>query len=155
MVTLIEPVISHVRAPPPEEPIYRERTVTLVVPLVIAIESNTGPAVIVPTTTVGGGDSGRPFTLKNLDAPGKFFGMKHPTMTTWLTEMSCWICLSEVPEDDLWDVVTTQMLGGALTWINARMSIAEELGVRPWVPWQAFEKALNAQFEPLSKEERA
>ena len=47
------------------------------------------------------------------------------------------------------------MSGGALTWINARMSAAEELGVRPWVSWQAFEKALKAQFEPLSKEERA
>ena len=35
------------------------------------------------------------------------------------------------------------------------MSVAEELGVRPWVPWQAFEKALKAQFQPLSKEERA
>ena len=35
------------------------------------------------------------------------------------------------------------------------MSAAEELGVRPWVSWQAFEKALKAQFEPLSKEERA
>ena len=43
---------------------------------------------------------------------------------------------------------------GALTWINARMSAAEELGVRPWVSWQAFEKSLKAQFEPLSKEER-
>ena len=35
------------------------------------------------------------------------------------------------------------------------MSAAEELGVRPWVSWQAFEKALKAQFEPLSREERA
>ena len=35
------------------------------------------------------------------------------------------------------------------------MSAAEELGVRPWVSWQAFEKALKAQFEPLSKEEWA
>ena len=47
------------------------------------------------------------------------------------------------------------MMGGALTWINSRMSIVEELGVRPWVSWQAFEKALKAQFEPLSKEECA
>ena len=47
------------------------------------------------------------------------------------------------------------MSGGALTWINARMSAVEELGVRPWVSWQAFEKALKAQFEPLLKEERA
>ena len=47
------------------------------------------------------------------------------------------------------------MSGGALTWINARMSAIEELGVRRWVSWQAFGKALNAQFEPLSKEELA
>ena len=33
VVTLTEPVISHVRAPPPEEPIYRERAVTPAVPL--------------------------------------------------------------------------------------------------------------------------
>ena len=47
------------------------------------------------------------------------------------------------------------MIRGALTWINARMSIAEGLGVWPWVSWQAFEKALKAQFEPVSKEEGA
>ena len=33
------------------------------------------------------------------------------------------------------------------------MSVADELRVLPWVPWQAFEKALKAQFERLSKEE--
>ena len=51
---------------------------------------------------------------------------------------------SKVLEDDLWDVVAALMFGGALTWINARMSVADELGVRPWVSWQAFEKALKA-----------
>ena len=45
------------------------------------------------------------------------------------------------------------MSGGALTWINARMSATEELGTRPWVSWQAFTMAPKAQFEPLSKEE--
>ena len=35
------------------------------------------------------------------------------------------------------------------------MNVADELGVRPWVSWQVFEKALKTQFEPLSKEERA
>ena len=115
MVTLTEPVISRVRAPPLEEPIYRERTVTPVMPLETAAESSARPAVKVPTATVGGGDSGRPFTLKNLEAPEKFSGIKHPTVTTWLTEMLHWIRLSMVPEDDLWDVVATQMSGGALT----------------------------------------
>ena len=47
------------------------------------------------------------------------------------------------------------MIGGALTWINARLSTIEDLGARPWVSWQAFEKALKPQFEPLSEEERA
>ena len=155
IVTLTELVISRVRAPPPKEPIYRERAIALAVPLETAAESSARPAIIVPTTTMGGGDSGRPFTLKNLEAPGKFSGIKHPAATTWLTEMLCWICLSKVPEADLWDVVATRMSRGALTWINARMSAAEELGVRPWVSWKAFEEALKAQFEPLSKEECA
>ena len=35
------------------------------------------------------------------------------------------------------------------------MSAVEESEVQPWVSWQAFEKALKAQFEPLSKEEHA
>ena len=125
------------------------------VPLETIVESSAKPTGTVPTATVGGGDSGRPFTLKNLEAPRKFSGIKHPAATTWLTEMSHWIPLSKVPEDGLWDVVVTRMSRGALTRINARMSTTEELGVRPWVSWQAFEKALKAQFEPLSKEERA
>ena len=84
-------------------------------PLEIAAESSARPTVTVPMTTVGGGGSGRPFTLKNLEAPGKFSGIKHPAATTWLTEMLHWICLSKVLEDDLWDVVATWMSGGALT----------------------------------------
>ena len=75
MVTLTKPVISCVRAPPPEEPIYRERTVTLAVPLETAPKSSAKPAITVPTTTVGGGDSGHPFTLKNLEAPENFLGL--------------------------------------------------------------------------------
>ena len=66
-----------------------------------------------------------------------------------------WICLSKVPKDDLWDVVATPMSRGAPTWIKARMSTAEDLGARPWGSWQAFEKALKEQFEPLLKEEHA
>ena len=86
--TLTEPVISRVRAPPPEEPIYRERTITPAVPLETVAESRAKLAVTVPTITVGGGDSGCPFTLKNLEAPGKFSGIKHLVVTTWLTKMS-------------------------------------------------------------------
>ena len=51
-------------------------------PLDIAIESSARPTSIVPTATLGRGDLGRPFTLKNLEATGKFFGLKHPTATT-------------------------------------------------------------------------
>ena len=122
MATLTVPVILQIRAPPLAEPIYQERTVTPVVPLETAAKSSARPAITVPMTTVGGGDSGHPFTLKNLEAPGNFSGIKHPTATTWLTEMLCWIRLSKVPKTDLWDVVATRMSGGALTWINARMS---------------------------------
>ena len=124
-------------------------------PLEIAAKTNARLAVIVPMATMGGGDSDRPFTLKNLEAPRKFSGIKHPTVTSWLTEISRWIRLSKVLEDDLWDVVATHVIGGALTWINARMSATKELGVRPWISWQAFEKALKGQFKPLLKEERA
>ena len=124
-------------------------------PLETIAESSMRPAVTIPMATVGGGGSDQPFTLKNLEAPGKFSGIKHQATTTWLIEMSCWIHLSKVPKDNLWDVVATRMSGGALTRVNTRMSIAKELGDRPWMSWQAFEKVLKAQFEPLSKEERA
>ena len=80
------------------------------------MKSSARPAVTIPTTTVGGGDSRRPFTLKNLEAPKNFSGIKYPAATTWLTEMSHWIRLSKVPEDDLWDVVVaTRMSMSALT----------------------------------------
>ena len=32
--------------------------------------------------------------------------------TMWLLEMLHWIRLNKVPNDDLWDVVTTRMPGG-------------------------------------------
>ena len=152
-ITLIEPSMSWVRAPPLEEPVHWEKTIIPTVPLEIVAESR--PAYTIPTATVGGGDPARPSTLKNLEAPGKCSGIKHPAVTPWLTEMLYWIRLSKVPKDDLWDVVATRMARGALTWINARMSVAEDLGVRPWVSWKAFATALKAQFEPLSKEECA
>ena len=99
-ITLTEPSMSWVRAPPLEEPIHPQRTVTQVMPLETAAKSSTRPTGTVGMATMGGGDSARPFTLKNLEAPGKFSGIKHPTATTWLTEMSCWICLSKVPKSD-------------------------------------------------------
>ena len=77
-------------------------------------ESNTRPARIEPTVLVSFGDPTRPFTLKKLEAHRKFFGKGIPTATTWLTEMSHWICLSKVPKSDMWDVVATRMIGGAL-----------------------------------------
>ena len=80
-------------------------------PLETAAESSAKPAITIPMAAVGGGDSSRPFTLKNLEAPGKLSGIKHPATTTWLTEMSHWIRLTKVPKDDLWDVVATQMPG--------------------------------------------
>ena len=101
------------RAPPPTKPIHRERTTTPTAPLETTIESSATPMGTGPTATIGGGDSARPFTLKNLEAPGKFFGLKHPAGTTWLTEMSHWIRLNKALEDDLWDVVATRMTGGA------------------------------------------
>ena len=77
--------------------------------------SETRPTGTIPIAIVGGRDSNRPFTLKNLEAPRNFSGIKHPAATTWLTKMSCRIRLSKIPESDLWDVVATQMFGGALT----------------------------------------
>ena len=74
-------------------------------PLETTAKSNARPSGIVPMATMGGGHSARPFTLKNLEAPGRFSGIKHPIVTTWLTEMSHWIRLSKVPEDGFWDVV--------------------------------------------------
>ena len=71
--TLTEPMISHVRAPPPEEPIYREKTVTLAVSLETAAESSAKPAIIAPVTTVGGGDSGRPLHTQKPKGTRKVF----------------------------------------------------------------------------------
>ena len=84
-------------------------------PLDTVAESSARPACMVPTATMGGGDSGRPFMLKSLEAPGKFSGLKHIVATTWVTDMSCWICLSKVRDDYLWDVVATHMIGGTRT----------------------------------------
>ena len=47
------------------------------------------------------------------------------------------------------------MIGGVLTWINAKLRAVEELDLQPWPTWQVYAKALEAQFEPLSKEEHA
>lgn len=74
-------------------------------------------------------------------------------MTTWSMEMLHWIHLSKVPEVGLWDVVATHMSGGALTWINAKLCVVEELGVAPWPTWTNFVMAIRAQFEPPLKEE--
>ena len=84
-------------------------------PFKIAAESSTKPIGMGPMATVGGGGSERPCTLKNLAAPGMFFGIKQLAATPLLTTMSQWILLSKVPESDLWDVVATRMTGGALT----------------------------------------
>ena len=59
VVTLTEPVLLRVQARPPTEPIYQKRTVTLAVPLETAAKNNTKPAVTVPMTTMGGGDTWR------------------------------------------------------------------------------------------------
>ena len=58
-----------------EEPVHQERTVTLAVPLEIAAESRARLAGTVLRATMGGGDSARPFTLKNLEAARKFLGL--------------------------------------------------------------------------------
>ena len=64
MLTMTEPIILAVRAPPRPKLLHRERTITLVGPLEIVVESNARLASIVVTVTIRGGDSGRPFTLK-------------------------------------------------------------------------------------------
>ena len=74
-VTLTEPVISRVRAPPPEELIYRERTVTPAVPLETAAESSARPAITVPTTTVGVETRGAPSHSKIWRHPENFLGL--------------------------------------------------------------------------------
>ena len=38
--------------------------------------------------------------------------------------------------------------------MNAKLRVAEELGVQPWPTWQVFVKVLKAQVKPLLKEER-
>lgn len=98
------------------EPLHRERIATPTVPEHTVAESNTKPVGIVPTHLGGnGGDTGRTFTLKNLEAPRKFSGKGELTMATWLIEMSYWIRLSKVPKADLCDVVATRMSSGELT----------------------------------------
>ena len=55
-MTLTEPIVSWVQAPPPTKPIYREKTVTPAMPLATIAESGTKPASIVPVATMGGGN---------------------------------------------------------------------------------------------------
>ena len=81
-ITLTELNVSRVRSPPLEEPIHWERTITPAVPLEIATKSSARPVRTAPMAIVGGGSSARPFTLKNLEAPSKFSGIKHPVTTT-------------------------------------------------------------------------
>ena len=59
-------------------------------------------------------------------------------------EISHWIRLSKAPKIDLWDVVATRMIGGALIWMNTKLDVARQLGVAPWLAWQAFIIALKA-----------
>ena len=145
-----EPIITRMQAPPLAKPIHRERTITPIVPLDTVAKSNTRPTSMVPMAIVGGGDLGRSFTPKNLEAPGKFFGLKHPVATPWLTKMSYWICLSKVLEDDLWDVVATCMTGVHLPRLMQscmwRTNWEFDHGLHG-----KFCKALKAQFEPVSK----
>ena len=108
----------------------------------VAAESSARPVGTDLAATVGGGGSARPFTLKNLEALGKFSGIKQPAATMWLIQMSHWIRLSKVLESDLWDVVATRMTWGVLTWINNKLCVAEELDVQQWPTWQVFVKAL-------------
>ena len=69
--------------------------------------------------------------------------------------MAHWLKLSRIPQADLWDVIATRIIGGAATWINAKLRDAELSGREPWADWNGFKRELLAQFEPLSKEERA
>ena len=149
-----EPDIAWVTAPLASI-VHRERIFTHAMPLETTAESNTRLAGQEPTTSGSCGDPGRPFTLKNLEIPGNFSGKGTPMATTWLTEMSRWIHLSKVPNNDLWAVVATRMSGGALTWMNTKLNVAKQWGGGPLPEWQAFVTALKAQFEPLSREERA
>lgn len=81
-------VMASVRAPPTKL-IHPKRTITHAVLIETIGESNYNPlGTIPPHTTQSSGDSTRPFTLKNLEAPWKFAGKGQPTATTWLTEMS-------------------------------------------------------------------
>ena len=105
--------------------------------------------------SINGCDPRRPFTLKNLDVPGKFSGKGAPVATPWLAKMSYWIHLSKVLDSDLWDVLATRMSGEALTWMNTKLNAKKPLGSVPWPEWQAFVRAFKAQFEPMSREERA
>ena len=86
--TLTEPIILWVRAPPPPKPKHQERMVTPIVSWKTIAESSAGPDGTIPMARVGDGNSSRPFTLKNLEAPGKFSSEGASAATTWSIEMS-------------------------------------------------------------------
>ena len=67
-------------------------------PLEIVAESSARPVGAVSTAIVGGEGLERHFALKNLEALGKFSGIKQLAATTWLIEMSHWIRLSKFPK---------------------------------------------------------
>ena len=90
-----------------------------------------------------------------LEPPAKFDGRAASSASGWLIEMARWLKLSRIPQGDLWDVIATRMTGGAATWNNAKLRDAELSGGEPWADWNGFKRELLAQFESLSKEERA
>ena len=79
--TKSEPDIARVTTPLASV-VHQERTFTPAMPLETTVESNTRLVGQEPATSVSGGDPGRPFTLKNVEAPGKFFGKGTPAATT-------------------------------------------------------------------------
>lgn len=84
-----EPVIARMRAPSLAKPIHYERTVTPIVVTKIVGKSSARPiGTIVVQTISSGGGSGRPFTLKNPEAPRKFSRKGQLVVTTWLTKIS-------------------------------------------------------------------
>lgn len=76
------------RTPPLVNLLHHERTVTPIVPMETIGESNARSiGTILVWTINSGGDSRRPFTLKNMETPRKCFKKGQPMAITWLNEM--------------------------------------------------------------------
>ena len=81
------PFVAKVTAPSLGSLVHFDRMVTIAMP--VETKAFCSMVRFISLQKECGGEEPRPFTLKNLEALGKFLGRGKLAVTTWLTKMSC------------------------------------------------------------------